>query len=312
MKYSVNHFSDGGFMSLPAAVAEKHLKIASHTQLKVILWVFKNGAGDIDDKKVSEGLKITTTDAKDALDYWAENGILISAGGSEKQAEEKPAQKKTVRAATIKPDRNEVARRGLESPEISFLLQEAQKKFGRALKQSEASTIVWLYDDEGIDVSLMIMLFEHAYQTNNFRIGAIERIAVEWLDNGITDVKEAEDYLVMKKEKQNAWATVERAMGIPHRKPSEKEEELAHLWVEEWKIPFELIREAYNVCIDATAKLSFPYIKKVIEKWHAAGITTVEETKNIQAKDNKVNGKKGSTNLDLAKKMMFTDDDLGE
>lgn len=311
MKYSINHFSLGGFMSLPAAVAEKHLKIASHTQLKVILWVFKNGNTEIDEEKVAEGLKITVTDAKDALDYWSENGILVSEGVLSPK-EEKPAQKKTVRAATIKPDRNEVARRGLESKEISFLLQEAQKKFGRALKQSEASTIVWLYDDEGLDVSLMLMLFEHAYQTNNFRIGAIERIAVEWIDNGVTDVKQAEDYLVMKKEKQNAWATVERAMGIPHRKPSQKEEELAHLWVEEWKISFDLLREAYNVCIDATAKLSFPYISKIIEKWHAAGITTVEETKNIQAKDNKVNGKKGSTNLDLAKKMMFTDDDLGD
>ncbi len=310
MKYVINHFTEGGFMSLPSAVAEKHLKIASHLSLKVILWVFKNGNTEINENNVAEGLKIPLSEAKDALDYWAENGILVGAEKTSETESEKTEPKKVVRAHTIKPDRNEVARRGLESAEIAFLLQEAQKKFGRALKQSESSTIVWLFDDEGISVPLMLMLFEHAYQTGNFRIGAIERIAVEWLENGITDVKGAEDYLVLKKEKQNAWATVERAMGIPHRKPSEKEEQLAHLWVEEWKISFELLREAYNVCIDSTAKLSFPYIKKVIEKWKSAGYTTVEETKNKPAESKNNTQTKGAYDLDLAKKMMFTDEDL--
>lgn len=298
MKFLINPFPDGGFISIPEKAAGEYLKIASDIQLRMLLWACKNGAGGFTSEQAAELFRVSPEEAESALSFWTDCGLLSSEEKPSTKSETETFEKrKAVRAETVKPDRNETVRRGLESPEIAFLLQEAQKKFGRALKQSESSTIVWLYDDEGVSVPLMLMLFEHAYAENNFRIGNIERTAMEWIDAGISDVKQAEDYLVMRKARKSAWATVERAMGIPHRRPSDREEELSYKWVEEWNTPFELLREAYNVCVDQKTRLDLRYVNKVIENWRSAGFTSVEEVRNNAAAGsvNSAAGSKGSS-----------------
>lgn len=308
MKYALNPFASEGFFSVPSVVSEK-LKIATHEQLKVILWAAKNGMGEIDAKAAADALRMSESAAIDALDFWAESGALLKKGEEIKVAEAKPEKKKAIRAATVLPTRQEIARRGNECPEIAFLLQQAQMKFGRALKDSESGMIVWLYDDQGINLPLMLMLFEHANSVNNFRIGFIERTAMDWIDAGVTDVTSAENYLVEQKAKQGAWATVERAMGIPHRKSSDKEAEFAHKWVNEWSISFELLKEAYNICIDNKAKLHMPYINKILESWYSQGVKTVADIKSESGKKEAKGNKTATYNIDLAKKRMFTSDD---
>ena len=308
MKYAVNPFASDGFFSLPSVV-EKNLKIATHEQLKVIIWAAKNGVGEIDAKAVADAMRISESAAADALEYWAENGALLKKDAPAVVKEQKKEAKKAVRAATVMPSRQEIARRGSECPEIAFLLQEAQMKFGRALKDSEAGMIVWLYDDQGINLPLMLMLFEHAKAMNNFRIGFIERTAMDWIDAGVTDVASAESYLVEQKAKQGAWAVVERAFGIPHRKPSDKETEFAYKWVTEWEISFELLKEAYNICIDSKAKLSMPYINKILESWHSSGIKTPADIQKENKKQSSAKNTSATYNIDLAKKRMFTSDD---
>ena len=76
MKYAVNPFASDGFFSLPSVV-EKNLKIATHEQLKVIIWAAKNGVGEIDAKAVADAMRISESAAADALEYWAENGALL-------------------------------------------------------------------------------------------------------------------------------------------------------------------------------------------------------------------------------------------
>lgn len=308
MKYAVNPFASEGFFSLPNIV-EKKLKIATFEQLKVIVWAAKNGVGEIDANAVAEALRISESAAIDALDFWAECGALLKKDAPKVQQEPKKETKKAVRAATILPSRQEIARRGSECPQIAFLLQDAQMKFGRALKDSEASLIVWLYDDHGIDVPLMLMLFEHAKAMNNFRIGFIERTAMDWIDAGITDVTSAEEYLATQKAKQGAWAIVERAFGIPHRKPSDKETEFAHKWVNEWQVSFDLLKEGYNICIDNKAKLSMAYINKILETWVSSGVKTLQDIKQGESKSAKPQNTSAKYDIGLAKKRMFTSDD---
>ncbi len=309
MKYTVNPFPEEGFVSVPAAVVTRFLKLATPTQLAVLLWACKNGAGGFLPAEAAEALRISETEAEEALDFWTENRLLSSERPPVQQPAEQPPAKRSVRPETVKPDRNETVRRGLESPEIAFLLQEAQKKFGRALKQNEASTVVWLYDDEGVSLPLMLMLFEHAHAENNFKIGNIERTAVEWINAGITDVRQAEEYLVEKKARQGAWQTVMCTMGIPSRKPSEREAAFAAKWVNEWHLSTELLGEAYNICVDKNAKLSLPYIDKILEKWHSAGYTSVEQTRKEQESKAAVRAvsSKGVYDLKLAERMMLSD-----
>ena len=285
MGYYLNPAEMMSMFAVPQSLVDKHLRLASAEQLKVLLWCLKNLDKQFDINAVCDGLKLDEYTVRDALDHWCERGVLCSTVEVKVQPE---AQKKTkaVRSAAVKPGRDEVARRGLEDPEVAFILRETEQKLGRILRQSESSTLVWLHDDMGLSASLILMIVAFAVTEGKANIGFIERTAVEWANDGVSDITEAEQRLVVMRRRKSAWHLVETAMGIEHRSPSKAELEAADTWVTEWGYGHDIIREAYEVCINTTSKFSMPYIKKVISEWHKAGVKTVEDIANLNNKKN--------------------------
>lgn len=185
--------------------------------------------------------------------------------------------------AVQKPTRDEVARRGAESPEIAFLLNEAQKKFGRNINQAEASTLVWLHDYEGLPVAVIIMIIEYIVSEGRGTIKYLEKTAVDWSEKDINTVEKAEKHICAIMSSKKAWGRVERAMSIEHRRPSAKEQQAADRWVNEWGFSQEMLRAAYDQCVDATTKISIPYINKILEKWYKSGVKTLDDLANEAA-----------------------------
>ena len=283
MGYYLNPGELTAMFAVPASVADKHLRLASAEQLKVLLWCLKNADKQYDIKAASEGLKLDEYTVRDALDHWCERGVLCSTVEATKQPE--PEKKpKAVRSAAVKPGRDEVARRGFEDPEVAFMLREAEQKMGRILRQSEASTLLWLHDDMGLPGSLILMIVGFAVTEGRANIGFIERTAIEWANDGVSDIEAAEQRLVIMRRRRSAWHLVETAFGIERRSPSKTELETADQWVNEWGYGHDIIREAYEVCVNATSKFSIPYIKKVIAEWHKAGVKTVEDIAALSTK----------------------------
>lgn len=191
-----------------------------------------------------------------------------------------------------------------------LLLREAQLKFGRNLKNNEATTLVWLYEDHGMDISVILMLLQYAVNEKRCNISFIEKTAVNWINRGVETITDAEKIIAEEARKKLAWSVVERTFGIEKRKPSAKESELSNLWINDWNISTELLKSAYDICIDATSKLSFPYIAKLIEQWHKNGFKSSEDIKNSSRTDKK-NQKKNdfaAYDLDLFEKMLNSDD----
>ncbi len=283
MGYYLNPAEMMSMFAVPQSVADKHLRLASAEQLKVLLWCLKNLDKQFDIAAVCDGLKLDEYTVRDALDHWCERGVLCSTVEATPQPEPEK-KKKAVRSAVVKPGRDEVARRGLEDPEVAFILRETEQKLGRILRQSESSTLVWLHDDMGLSASLILMIVAFAVTEGKANIGFIERTAVEWANDGVSDINEAEQRLVVMRRRKSAWHTVETAMGIEHRSPSKAELEMADTWINEWDYGHDIIREAYEVCINTTSKFSMPYIKKVISEWHKSGVRTVEDIANLNTK----------------------------
>ncbi len=276
MGYYLNPAEMMTMFAVPQSVADKHLRLASAEQLKVLLWCLKNLDKQFDITAVCDGLKLDEYTVRDALDHWCERGVLCST--VEVKPNTEPEKKtKAVRSAVIKPGRDEVARRGLEDPEIAFILRETEQKMGRILRQSESSTLVWLHDDMGLSGSLILMIVGYAVTEGRANIGFIERTAIEWVNDGVSDIVTAEERLVLMRRRKSAWYLVETAMGIEHRSPTKAELEMADKWVNEWNYGHDIIREAYEVCVNTTSKFSVPYIKKIVSEWHKAGVKTVDD-----------------------------------
>ena len=276
MGYYLNPNELTAMFAVPVSVADKHLKIASAEQLKVLLWCLKNADKQYNISAVADSLKLDEYTVRDALDFWCERGVLCSTAETTVTAAP-PDKKKAVRSAAVKPGRDEVARRGLEDAEVAFILHEAEQKLGRILRQSEASTLVWLHDDLGLSASLLLMIVSFAVTEGRPNIGFIDRTAVEWVNDGVSDIESAEQRLVLMRRQKSAWHTVETAMGIEHRSPTKAELSMADTWVNEWGYGHDIIREAYEICVNTTSKFSIPYIKKIISEWHKKGVKTVHD-----------------------------------
>ncbi len=281
MEYFANIKEFQSTFSVPKSVAQNYLKIATPTQLKVLLYVLNNLAEDPSSEEISLFLSIPLSDVNDSLAFWKSADIFISKHGDSKKEEEKP-KSKIIKSQIIKPSREEIVRQSKENEELALLLREAEGKFSRVLTFGEIQTLSWLFIEQGLDISLILMLLEYASNENRLNIGFIERTAIEWLNNGVLDISSAEEYITTTYEKRTAWKIVETTFGIESRKPSEKELTLSHLWVKEWGFSREVLKLAYDKCIDAKSKLIMGYIAKILESWHKAGYKTVADIEKAQ------------------------------
>ena len=229
---------------------------------------------------------------REALLFCADAGILMS-----KNNNNSPENDKKVYKKIIKPTREDVIMRGSEDPKIKWLLNQAQVIFGRNLKFSETQTLVWLYDDLGLDIDLLFLIINHAKNVDKLKISYIQSLAVEWLEKGIDTVAAADEELKSLAENDLAWSVVRSAFGLPPRKPTKKEKELSALWVNEWQMSKEMLTAAYDICVDAKGSVIFSYIAKILEDWHKNGNKATENVKKEQ--------KHGAAyDLDLFEKMI--------
>lgn len=279
MSYFIKPSELKNTFSVPEAVVDKHMSLASDAQIRVLLYALCHLELDFDVEKIAAGMSMTASEVEEALDFWADVKLICRT--------DTPASEpvRAVTGVTVKPSRFEVAQRGLESPEIAFLLNEAQQKFGRALRQNEASTLVWIYDENGMPLSVILMILEYASSIGSLNISFIEKTAVRWINDGITNVYDAEREIVKMNERRSAYGLVSSAMGLNLPRPSEELLKCSDLWVNEWGFDRDCLKKAYDVCVDNTASFNLKYIKKVLESWHKAGVKTVSDIDALSEKE---------------------------
>lgn len=297
----MNYILNGQAMTtpfvVPASVVDSSLFLASHTQLKVLLVFLKNMSSGTSAEAIAEFLSIPVSEAEDALEFWAQAGILISLGATETvipEKKESPAVQ--VKPTVVKPTREEIAQLAFTDEKLAILLREAEMKFARPLRDSELKSLAWLYTDNGMDVSLILMLVEYAINQQSANVRFIEQTALAWLDAGVSTLTEAEDFIAERGRRMTAWGLIESAFGIEKRKPSDKELEYARKWVLEWGFGKDILHEAYNRCIDQKTKLNMGYIGGILENWHKSGVKTLADIENADnAAKEKASKKDGST-----------------
>lgn len=302
MNFYINPVCLSSAFTVPAVVVDNHLKFAKPEHFKVLLYIMRNMLADVSNEDISSATDLSLYDVEEALLYWADAGILCPKETTPPSREETP----TAVAKTAKPTRTDVAKRGNEDPKIRYLLRETQMKLGRNLKSNETNTLVWLYDDQGLDVSVILLIIQYAVAHGKANIRFIESTAVDWLNKGIDNITDADEELRRMAMGEQAWNVVASAFGIERRKPSQKETDYSLKWIEEWKISREMLLAAYEECVNAKSKFSFPYVAKIIENWHEKGYAKPEDIEKKPKSDDD-NGF-AAYDLDLFEKMINSKD----
>ena len=311
----VNIENVGNVFMLPSSVVDNHIKLAGAVQLKVLLCVFRNISSGILVSELASSLNLDKSDVIDALNYWIEAKILRSKSTPEtsvktetkvinisSETDTNPATVKSLETLSAKkPTRAEVAMRGQESTELKFLFKEVQTRFGRTITQSEAASLVYMHDYNGLPVEVILMMVEVMCQNGAKGMKYLEKMALDWANNGIDSISKAEKYIIKLNSHKKAWGQVCKAFGIEARKPSKKETDFSAKWVHEWNFDFNVLRFAYDICVDSTGKLSLPYINKVLQSWHEKGVKTVTDAENFNKNTKKTSSQLSEKSYDIEK-----------
>ncbi len=309
MAYRVVVKCGGGAFFVPNEAAE-NLKLCTAGQLRVLLFALSRGFSETSPEAVASELGILPDDAKDLLDYWVGRGILecdgISVQKSPSSVPEVSEQKKEApKPPETKLQMSEVLRIKEGDPAVAHVFSEAERLLGKTFTSSDSETIVWLISYAGIAPEVLITVIAYCASINKKNFFYIRKTALDWLENGIDTIEAAEERLRVLEEAKSWEGEVKRCLEIYGRSLVTKEKEYAESW-RLYGISPELIHFAYEKCIEKTAKLSFPYINKLLLSWHQKGFKTVADA----AAENKPkdNNKKPSFDLDdLERRMMLED-----
>ena len=330
MQYIVNFQNWGSVFAVPTALVDQHLKLAGAVQLKVILWVLRGGGQPFTAESAAKALRLKPEEVNDALQYWVQAGFFSEAGAPSPQVQPEtkelqpfvpkaaPQTQEPAQASSLpvrrkpKPTGLYLSERISQSEEIAYLMQEAQQILGKVVSPALSSTLVAAHDDYGLPVEVIIMLLQYAANIGKCNMRYIEKMAISWAEEEITSLALAEKKIDRLTSGRNCAMIVQRTIGLEEHSPTEKEMEFADLWINQWKFTADMIREAYERCVDAKGKYIPKYTSSVLERWYHAGITTVEQARNEKLQNRKskpTGGSGGAYDIDLFESTSVIDEE---
>ena len=331
MEYKIDLGVWKSVFAVPSVIVDKHIKLAGATQLEVILWLLRYADREPSTLDISEALSMHEADVRDCLQYWVETGVIAVNGNVispaspleekadelntetdamsdlrtdssvpetakpvpvQEKAKEMSVSKKRALSRPEKPDIKYLSQRMNDDPSIAFLMQSADEIFGRMTNNNDKATLLLIHEYDGLPVEVIIMLMQYAFGIGKGNMRYIEKTAINWSDEEITSLEAAEKKIRQLTSGRDAAKRVQRIIGADEHSPTEKESEFADLWLNKWCFDPEMIRAAYEVCVDAKGKYIPKYTSSILESWHNSGFTTVEQTK--RRKNDKYTNKKST------------------
>ena len=226
---------------------------------------------------------------------------LQSAPQTVPQQESQPAQEsQSQQHFTVmkpqKPDYVFTAQRLAVDEELKFLVGEAQNALGKVLSNSDVATLLMLKDTCGLPLDVILMLIQYAISIDKGNMRTIEKLGISWADDGVNSVEAADNKIRLASQRTKCYAIVSSAFGLKNAgSPSKKQLDYCSTWVSDWKFSPEMLREAYERCVDAKGEMKFNYIDGILKRWQREGIKsmsdleaseTAKKTKESSSKSN--------------------------
>ena len=274
---------------LPEEVADRHLRLAGAVQLKVLLWLSRHG-GVYDDEACSRAVGASAPDCRDALRYWVEAGVLT---GDESipapvvtvpaVVEEPPVKMAVARPQAVKPQMPEVIARRDRDAEFASLLDEVSARMGRPLSPGDMETLLYIYETAGMPAAVILMVVGYAVSANRLTMRYIEKTALDWSDRDILTITAEEEHLCRLERAAEALKRVQTVCGLEKPPTGTAVYAAAEKWICAWNTSDDVLRQAYDICLEKTGKFQAAYITRVLENWREQGADTIEKVAALSA-----------------------------
>ncbi len=280
----------GRVFFMPKSIVDEHLAYVNGQQLKVLLYVLRHTGEELTVQHLSEGLRMTSADVSDALQYWYTTGVLIDDGAPATATAPAPTQ--TVSAAQTAPAKSAnnalldvpdivptyetVAARLVEDPSLKMMFQEVQGLMGKTIGYDTQAKFIMMHDTYGLPPEVILTIVNYSVSKGK-GIGYMCKVGKNWAEEGITTLEAANEKLERIANTDRAWA--EFVALFPKDPPKATENRMAFL--RKWRFTFgqsnELIYYAYETMVEAIDKVNFNYLDKILTRWNEEGWRTPQE-----------------------------------
>ncbi|MBQ5399531.1 MAG: DnaD domain protein [Ruminococcus sp.] len=311
MSVGINLGCWGSVFAVPSSVVDEHIKIASPQQLKILLFLLRNAGKSYTHKEIGDLLLIHEDDVKDSIRFWVdrevlcENGAELAPSDNKKEISSEPPVKKeekkpkTVVSRPQKPDIITAAQRVSADENLRHTLAEVESALSKPLSSGDTSTIVMLYDTLGLPAEVIIMLVNYCVSIGKSNMRAIERIGIQWSDAGVYTIEAADNRIMQSRRSSMNFNRVSSVFGLKNiGSPTARQLVYVDRWIDEWHFSDEMLRSAYEACVDNTGQMKLQYINKILERWHKAGISSPDEIEKLDKKPQKKKPSETSFDLD--------------
>lgn len=283
-------------MTSPAAVSvpERDIRalLASGNGEAALLYlhILQNG-GTYDEERAATELHRSDREIARSAERLCRMGLLSEEGGAD------AAPLKAPREELPAYSRQDVVRRGRESPEFTALVDAVQIELGRLLSPSDTAKLLGIYDDLALPGDVILVLIRYCRQEHERRYGKgkslgfayIEKAAYAWFNSEIVTCEQAEQWVEERARRRTAAESIKRVLGIRDRELTASESRYIDGWLERG-FAEEAVAIAYDRTVTNTGGLKWKYMDSIIRSWDEKGLHTAEEIEAGDTRPNKPAG----------------------
>lgn len=158
------------------------------------------------------------------------------------------------------------------------LLNMAGTYLKKNFSPTDTNTLLFIYDTLQFDIDLIEFLICHCVELGKVNLKYIEKVAMDWHENGIITCADAKAHVDRYSKK---YYPIMKALGLNNRQPATIELEYIDKWVEQYGFDISIILEACNKTITSISNPSIAYVDGILTKWKDKGVTSISDIKKL-------------------------------
>ncbi len=290
MELTIKSNSWGLMFGVPTAVVDQYIKLATPSQIKVLLYLLRHQCTTIDTSDIAKSLSINEELVSEAVMFWEQTDIFKTSEAAasvpaamKTQPEAVPLQ--TAPTQTIAVVQRSSSEVNLTPTEIATelkrnkglmnLFRMAEQLIGEPLTHMHQRSLLWMYQYISIPEDIILTVMSYCRSINKPGVQYSEKLLFSWWNRGLCTLQQVNDEIRREQNRQSYYGFMQRTLDMK-RPPTTKQKEFFDKW-QPLGLTDELVRYAYEKTYEQTGKLSMEYMDKIVVSWAKAGYKTRED-----------------------------------
>lgn len=297
MAYIKSHTFSTDFIQVPGWFITHYMPKALGGYTKVYLYLLalthNPPEGGICLEDVCKELDMLHSELIQALKYWDEQQVLSFKEESEECFElnfftQSPTKSSAAQGSTSSSAPQQKTIIGQTRPEYSIdeinlyknnshdfanLVRVAERYLGRLISFTDQKILYSFYDWLHMPFDLIEYLIEYCASMNRTGMHYIEKVALNWVDEGILTVEQAKAKMAVDKR----YFKILNALGASRNTLTPTDKKYMSKWLDTYKFSMDIILSACNKAITQANKPSLNYVDTILTSWYNEKVKTLED-----------------------------------